>query len=155
MMETIYLSLEEKDRLMPYVISALSTVCNVRKFGVIGYAAEEVIRHDDKFLTLCYTLVASGNNPLTSIAIFSNFINCEDNLFIRVKMSIQSGVILTLQYKLQPQDCTAIAALTALSYLGLDYKKRFINNIRDSDAALYNMLFKEEEFRDFNISAIS
>jgi len=81
--------------------------------------------------------------------ILFNIINTENDLFKRVKMSIQAGTTLMLQHPLKPQDRLVLSAIFSLSCIGLDFKNQFISNIKHHDENIYNLLFKND---DFNIS---
>lgn len=138
---------EDKINLMPDVIFLLNIVDATKLYGINNTVVNQLIAYNDDFLSLGYSMIASGIEPAVFEHAMKNFIDGENDLFSKLKKSIQVEAMLAMQ---QGFNLT-LTAMLIFSKFGMNFKKQYIEAIKKLDNSLYEKIFTDCEFSGLDI----
>ena len=141
---------KEKIDMMPHVCFLLDIINVTQTYGVRIDEVKRVKSTNDEFLIQCYVFVICGLEPNINKMVLENMVESESNYLKRTKMRIQKDAMLALQHS----DSLNLSSLIIFSYFGLEFKDEFIKCVMNYDRQLHDIIFRNGDFRRFNIESI-
>ena len=143
----INISTADKLSLMSHVLFLLNIVDSNVRFGITPDNINKVFSQNDVFLSICYRITVTAQNPFYFKPMLDNFIRSESNALIRIKMMIQKDAILALK---QP-NALHLANFAIMSHFGLSFNDIYMRKLKELDESMYRQLFIDGRFQFLEI----